>query len=101
MEPTILTPNQFLLEVARWGVNPQSLIRVRMMILKENVYCKFHVPHTSEVILTIIPSVKFYEFDFMNIIPISTPATWKINSPDKSISLLVDLITNANRPKNN
>jgi len=77
MSVTILNPQQFLLEVRRWGIGQESLVRVRMMKVGDFIFMRFHTPHTYEIIETKITLEEYRKYQFTNIAPIATPAIWR------------------------
>jgi len=80
MSVTILNPQQFLLEVRRWGIGQDSLVRVRMMKVGDFIFLRFHTPHTYEIIETKVTLEDYRKYQFVNIAPIATPAIWKDDS---------------------
>ena len=76
MVVTNISPEQFISETKRWGITPDSLIRVRMMQKGNHVWCRFAIPRTNETLQTRIPLKRFFEFEFLNLQPIAVPAVW-------------------------
>jgi len=86
---TILRPEIFIEEVKKWGVTDKLLHHVRMMKKGDNVYFRFYVPHTTEIIETIVKEEDYYEYSFDELSQISVPAVWD----DKEINLLKNVVT--------
>lgn len=76
-EITYLNPQTFLDEINRWGINQDSLVRIRMMQKGSKIYFKFAIPHTSEEVRTMIPAKEYNTFDWMNLNQIVVPAMWE------------------------
>ena len=74
---TLLDPDQFVKEVKEWGARKDSLHKVRIMKKGELVYLRFCVPHTAEIIETVIKEEDYYNFNFVELSPIAIPAVWK------------------------
>ena len=77
MEPTIVSPDQFIREVKSWGITPESRHKVRMMEKKGFVYFRFYAPSTGEVIQTVIKKEEYGQFKFIELAPISVGAIWE------------------------
>ena len=84
MSSTYLPPFVFIEEIKKWGITSSSLNRVRMMGLNEFVYCKIHIPQTSEELWTRIP--KEESVQLMDLKPIAVPAIW-INEGEELIKM--------------
>lgn len=82
---TNISPDSFISETRRWGIGPDSLIRVRMMRKGNLVYCRFSIPNTNEALQTAIPIEKFEEYDFLNLYPIAVPAVFDIEDHTANI----------------
>jgi len=74
---TLVSPDEFIIEVKQWGVRKDSLHKVRMMQKGELVYFRFSIPGTSEIIETVIKEIDYNKFSFVELSPVSTPAVWK------------------------
>ena len=90
MSATNLTPEEFMLEVKRWGATSDALIRVRMMRKGKTVHFRLKLPNNGEIIQTKFPRKDYENFGFLNLNAIAVPAVWEdeteqINQLNKKI----------------
>ena len=73
-----VSPKVFFDEMRRWGIGENSLIKVRAMKIGKTIYCKFSIPNTVEQVCTSFPENEMETFDWWNLAPAMTPATWDL-----------------------
>ena len=96
MDPTNLTPDLFFQEVKAWGATPGSLIKVRIMQIGKNVYCRLKLPNNSEIIQTTFTRKQYDDFYKLNLMS-AVPAVWEIEKIKSLNEKLVESINASNQ----
>ena len=77
MSATNLTPEEFLMEIKKWGATSESLIRVRMMRKGDTVHFRLTLPNNGETIQTKFLRKDYENFGFLNLNAVAVPAVWE------------------------
>lgn len=85
---TFVDSKVFLNETRKWGIRPNSPLRVRVMTKGDLVHLKFAIPHTGEELRTTISKEVYVQGEYMNLSPISVPAIWDIEGKEMKTTIL-------------
>lgn len=96
MSETNLTPDRFFEEVKAWGATPGSLIKVRIMQIGKNIYCRLKLPNNGEIIQTTFTRTQYDNFYKMNLSG-AVPAVWEIEKIKSLNEKLVESINASNQ----